>query len=216
MPKIHIHPHIKAILSMHKIVLLERSSFPKVLDFLKAMAISLYEGYIKENEAACFEFSNYHPNYLGKTPEALFQADLVLQDAWICILHEYGFTENSIPNLLTEIDFQFEFAVDTLLAGDIIELIKCLDRDPRLINQASNFGHRATLLHYAASNAVEFWRQVVPTNICKIVSLLLSKGADKTAKIEAYGGQFTAFEMASTSIHPFDAGLQKELINLLR
>ena len=75
----------------------------------------------------------------------------------------------------------------------------------------SAYGHRATLLHYTAANGVEIRRQVVPANAAEVVATLLDAGADQSARLRAYGGDFDVLEMFKTSAHPHDAGVAREV-----
>ena len=80
----------------------------------------------------------------------------------------------------------------------------------------SQYGHRASLLNYAGSNGVEFWRQQVPLNLAEIVIYLLEAGADKNATMKVYGGEFNTFELLTTSIHPLRARIMEEMKLILR
>ena len=52
-------------------------------------------------------------------------------------------------------------------------------------------------------------------NLVEITSFLVETGADKNARANVYGGEFTTWELASTSAHPKDAGIMKKLLNHL-
>lgn len=79
----------------------------------------------------------------------------------------------------------------------------------------SAYGHRATLLHYRAANRIETRRQVVPTNAAEVIAALLDAGADRSAKLHAYGGEFDVLAMFKTSAHPHDAGVAAEVEHAL-
>ncbi len=79
----------------------------------------------------------------------------------------------------------------------------------------SAYGHRATLLHYTAANGIEIRRQVVPTNAAEVIAALLDAGADRSAKLHAYGGEFDVLAMFKTSAHPHDAGVAPEVEHAL-
>jgi len=61
-----------------------------------------------------------------------------------------------------------EQAVNYLLSGQKAELQQLLEEFPHLISATSKYGHQATILHYTASNGVEFWRQKVPYNLVEM------------------------------------------------
>ena len=91
-----------------------------------------------------------------------------------------------------------------------------MEENPDLIFQKSKFGHQATLLHYVASNGVEFWRQIVPHNLPEMISYLIEKGADKNAKMKVYGGEFSVLPLLESSAHPYAAGIADQMIEILK
>jgi hypothetical protein len=62
-----------------------------------------------------------------------------------------------------------------------------------------------------AANGVEIRRQVVPANAAEVVASLLAAGADRSAKLHAYGGEFDVLEMLRSSAHPHDAGVAAQV-----
>jgi len=111
-------------------------------------------------------------------------------------------------------DPAFEFAVDTLLGGDVEKLRGLLSGDPSLVRRRSAFGHRSTLLHYVGSNGVETYRQRVPMNLAEIARLLVEAGADVNARADMYGGS-TVLGLLVTSDHPARAGVTGEVVKVL-
>jgi ankyrin repeat protein len=109
----------------------------------------------------------------------------------------------------------FEAAVDAIVAGDIAVLASLLRVHPDLVRARSTRQHRSTLLHYVSANGVEDYRQKTPPNIVEITRLLLDAGADVNATSDAYGGGSTTLGLAGTSVHPEQAGVQMELLELL-
>lgn len=100
--------------------------------------------------------------------------------------------------------------------GNKDDLQKILNDNPDFIKQQSNYGHRATSLHYRASNGVELWRQQVPNNLLNIAKVLIKYGADVSATMNVYNGQFTTYELYKSSTHPCDAGINgNEIMGLL-
>src|SRR5262249_54743304 len=91
----------------------------------------------------------------------------------------------------------FETAVRAVVNGEVEALRALLDDEPDLVHQHSQRQHRATLLHYVATNGVELpfpgahrrgvpLRQT-PTTAPAIATLLLERGADPDALARTYG-----------------------------
>jgi hypothetical protein len=83
------------------------------------------------------------------------------------------------------------------------------------VTTESAYGHRATLLHYTAANGVEIRRPVVPADAAEITAALLAAGADRSAKLHAYGGTSDVLEMLKTRAHPHAAGVSEEVEHVL-
>ena len=112
-------------------------------------------------------------------------------------------------------DTAFEAAADAIVRGDTATLERRLRDDPQLIHARSAREHRATLLHYVAANGVENYRQKTPRNAVAIAEILLRAGAEVDAEADVYGGGATTLGLAATSAHPRQAGVQKDLIDVL-
>ena len=110
---------------------------------------------------------------------------------------------------------RFETAADAIIKGDIKSLKRLLRDDPRLVRARSTRQHEATLLHYVSANGVEGYRQKTPANIVEITELLLQSGAEVDAEADVYGGGSTTLGLVATSVHPFRAGVQNPLLQLL-
>jgi ankyrin repeat protein len=109
---------------------------------------------------------------------------------------------------------QFEAAVDAIVRGDAAMLQRLLQQNPSLIRARSTRKHHATLLHYAGSNGVEYFRQKCPKNIVAMVKILLGAGAEVDATADMYGKD-TTLGLAATSIHPVISGVQIPLLETL-
>jgi hypothetical protein len=129
--------------------------------------------------------------------------------ARLIVARDHGFTTWS--SVEGECDPTFELAVEAVVHGRINDLRALLAEHPDLSVRRSAYGHRATLLHYTAANGVEIRRQVVPANAAEVVAALLDAGADRSATLHAYGGDFDVLEMLKTSAHPHDAGVAPEV-----
>jgi ankyrin repeat protein len=118
--------------------------------------------------------------------------------------------------------FQFESAVEAVIAGDLTTLDLLFRRSLALVRARStritHFDppvHRATLLHYVAANGVEGFRQKTPGNAVEIAKTLLQAGAEVDALADMYSGQYTTMSMLVSSCHPAKAGLQVALVETL-
>ena len=109
----------------------------------------------------------------------------------------------------------FEAAVDAIVRGDAAQLRELLRAEPDLVRQRSEREHHSTLLHYVSANGVEDSRQNTPANVVEIAALLLDAGADVNAESDAYGERSTALGLTATSCHPYRAGVQRPLMQLL-
>jgi hypothetical protein len=111
---------------------------------------------------------------------------------------------------------RFEAAVEAVIDGDIEMLDALLHEDPTLATVHSSRGHRATLLHYVAANGVEDERQRTPPTAVEIARRLVDAGADPNSTAEFYGSGpgSTALVGLVSSGHPYDAGLQEELVEV--
>ncbi len=138
---------------------------------------------------------------------------LTLRHARSIVARDHGFTNWSSAD--GECDPTFELAVDAVVHGRINDLSMLLADHPDLPVRRSAYGHRATLLHYTAANGVEIRRQVVPANAAQVVGALLDAGADRSAKLHAYGGDYDVLAMFKTSAHPRDAGVAPDIEHAL-
>ena len=191
--------------------------YPNVVDHLTQLALRMWEG-VQVGYAAIFsEINNYNKNYLGVPIDQLMSKELSIQDCYDTVAHQYGFDSWAQLNSNKQLyyDIEFEQAVNYLLGGQKAELQDQLDRFPYLISATSKYGHQATLLHYTASNGVEFWRQKVPYNLVELTRLLLEKGADKNALLNVYGGDCSLIDLLETSAHPYEVGITQEMKQLL-
>ncbi|WP_420577446.1 hypothetical protein [Ekhidna sp.] len=206
---IYINNQVKQVRNLHQSILNKYLDFNLIKDFLDALSINLFEAFNKGEKTVTIEINNYHPLLIGCDYDEIHSRDFSLEDARLTLAREYGFQEwSSIDGTLNP---DFETAIDLLLNGEENQLKQMIQTDPTLLSQRSPFGHRATLLHYAGSNGVEIWRQVVPVNLPEIVKMLIDSGADKNAKARFYGGEYSTLELASTSAHPKAAGIKQDL-----
>jgi ankyrin repeat protein len=152
----------------------------------------------------------------------LSQSGCALADAQFVIARAHGFL--SWPTFSAHLESlargssptsAFETAADAIVAGDIPTLERLLRDNAGLTDARSTREHRATLLHYVAANGVENYRQRTPKNAVKVAEILLEAGAEVDAEADVYGGGATTLGLAATSVHPFRAGVQNDLIDVL-
>jgi ankyrin repeat protein len=143
-------------------------------------------------------------------------------DAQFVIARSHGF--ESWPRFSKHLDqlsrksslvARFETAADAICNGDVKTLARLLVKEPRLIHTRSTREHNATLLHYVSANGVEGYRQKTPKKIVDIAKVLLNAGADVNAEADVYGGGATTLGLVATSVHPFRAGVQNPLMQIL-
>ncbi|WP_394747157.1 hypothetical protein [Spongiimicrobium salis] len=189
-------------------ILLPATTYTSVYDYLNGITTRMWEGFQARNAAIAVEINNYHPSYLGWPVPEIFALNFTLADCKHTVANQYGFADWTIVKQQNQsYDLEFETAVNNLLEGNLEGLEGQLKAAPQLVNHRSQFGHRATLLHYAGNNGVELWRQQIPHNLAEGIRLLLQYGADKEATMPVYGGQFTTEQLLKTSAHPNDCGL---------
>ena len=145
-----------------------------------------------------------------------------LADAQFVVARSHGF--ESWPKFSKHLDAlthksslvaKFETAADAICNGDVKTLKRLLAEQPQLIHSRSTREHKATLLHYVSANGVEGYRQKTPGNIVEIAQVLLNSGADVNAEADVYGGGATTLGLVATSVHPFRAGVQNPLMQIL-
>lgn len=208
---------VQEIESFYGALLYSYEQYPNIVDHLTQLVIRMWEGVQIGYPAIFSEINNYNKNYLGVPIAQLMNKELSIQDCYDTIAHQYSFKswEQLNSNKKLYYNIEFERAVNYLLNGQKIKLQDQLDRFPHLISATSKYGHQATILHYTASNGVEFWRQKVPYNLVEMTKLLLEKGADKNALLNVYGGDCTLINLLETSAHPYEVGITQEMKQLL-
>jgi ankyrin repeat protein len=143
-----------------------------------------------------------------------------LAEAQFLVARAHGFGSwtkfaNHLESLRSDEGSPYERAADAIVEGDIETLRELLGERPGLVHKRSARDHHSTLLHYAAANGIEDFRQKTPRNIVEIAALLLDAGADVNAESDAYSGRSTTLGLAATSVHPEKAGVQIALMELL-
>ncbi len=192
---------------------IHHSTFETIQEHMNTLANMLYKGIQAGNEYLYVEISNYHPLFLGDPISQIKDANLDLIDCQWTIACEYGFKswEDVLDLRKTEYNQPFEEAVDFLLNGNFHELQMHIKSYPSILTASSQYGHKATILHYTASNGVELWRQQVPQNLPEMTAYLLEMGVSKWTLMNAYGSQYDTMTLLRSSIHPKSAGIANEM-----
>jgi ankyrin repeat protein len=142
------------------------------------------------------------------------------EQARALVAHEHGYADwtTALAQGETRIDARFEHAVDAVVAGDVALLRRSLAAAPELVHARSSYPHHSTLLHHVAANGIENTRQwASPKTAPEIARVLLAAGADPDATCDVYGrdGSTTPLCLLVSSVHPYVAGVQADLVQLL-
>lgn len=208
----YTHAHVKAVRKLQYSALELLFTGTSLGKFLKSYAQNLEAGFQVKNEAVFVDISNYYKPLIGRSKELVFNEKLGDVQFLNIAASVHGFASyDLITNKEEILNATFEKAVEYVVSGNIEKLAEVLQLDSALTNRHSLFGHKAQLIHYCASNAVEIYRQVVPDKLLEIIKLLIKYGADPKVKIPVYGGHFDYFELFSTSAHPIKSGVDKEI-----
>lgn len=215
--KVYTHENTNRVYNLHRVAIEGVTKTTTIKEQLISFADTLFAAWQARNPVCKAQINNWHPDYISKSLDVIFQAPFTVADARLSIAKDCGFLDWEEVEKIGNVPFNlsFEKVIDTLLAGDLSNLKKQIEQQPTLLHTRSQYGHRATLLHYAGSNGLEMWRQKAPYNLPEIVEFLLAAGADKNATMRVYGGEHTTLEMAETSAHPRAAGILEELVEIL-
>jgi len=185
--------------------------------FINAIAISHYRQYALGYPPSITELKSWHPECIAKDYKHIMSLELSQEDIQYAQARQFGFKDwEDLILKDNHIDHNFERAVDAIIEGNESLLYKLLSDHPGLTQQSSTFGHCAKLIHYIAANGVETHRQITPYNLVAITQLLLDHGSDPYADHNIYGGNGDVIDLIATSAHPNEAGVAKDLIDLIR
>ncbi len=215
---IYIAPEVADVKSLHPYLRNADFRASPILEQLTVQAATIHAAHANRDSRARIQLGSWWPKASGLSLDQLMLADFNLDDARLTIAREYGFESWAAVEALQQArpDGEFETALDELLDGQYEVLRSRLMARASLTTAPSSFGHRATLLHYIGANGVESHRQQTPLNAPKMAELLIAHGARRDAVANMYGGGQTPFDLASTSAHPHQAGVSKELNDVLR
>lgn len=210
---VYVDPQIQKILNLYADVLTGDLYSLPIGRQLELQADRLTEAHHTRDDSVCFQIASWHPELVGKQDDQILSDAFSIDDGRITIAREYGFKNwNDVASIADrQSNVTFEKAVNTMLSGNLDLLKGLIEETPDLISARSQYGHRATLLHYAGTNGVESYRQVVPLNLAEIVDFLIGSGADLTSKANMYGGS-TPRGLFETSKHSYESGVDKNVI----
>ena len=215
-PPVYVSDPVREVERLHRGLLTDGVRRLPIREQLDQQAHRIVEGHEAGDRAVVTHITSWHPTLACRPADEIMTGPFTLNDARQTVAREYGFADWSDVETrgAAPPDPAFEFAVDTLLAGDVETLRGLLSADPSLVHRRSGFGHHATLLHYVGSNGVETYRQRVPMNLAEIALLLVEAGADVNARANVYGGS-TVLGLLVTSDHPATAGVTGDVRKVL-
>jgi len=210
---VYVDPRIQKVRNLYADVLAGDFYSLPVRRQLEIQAVRLTEAHHHRDDSVCFQIGSWHPELAGKHDGAILSHVFSIDDGRATIAREYGFRDwNDVDSIAgRESNVTFEKAVNTMLDGNLPLLEELIAASPGLIGTRSSYGHRATLLHYAGSNGVESYRQVVPLNLAAIVDFLIASGADLASRAAIYGGS-TPRELFETSKHSYESNVYGDVI----
>ena len=182
---------------------------------LELQSARLAKAHHNRDDSVCFQIGSWHPDLVGQSDERILNYSFTVDDAKMTIAREHGFKDwtevESIEGRVS--DVAFEKAVDTMLSGHLSSLREQIKKTPDLLSARSQYGHGATLLHYAGSNGVESYRQIVPLNLAEVVDFLIAAGADQHHKANIYGGS-TPRQLFESSKHSYESRVYKDVVGV--
>ena len=216
MTDVYIDTTVKALQQLHQATLRTDKRTIRIAEFLDLQAKSIIEAHKNGNEAVCFHLCCWCKPLIGKSKEEVMNGELTVAMAQQTMASEHGYKDwATVQQQGDEVfDLTFENCIDTMLTGDLDKFTSALTTTPALAQQQSQYGHRATLLHYLGANGVESYRQVTPLNAVKIAECLIEAGANVNATANIYGGS-KPLGLLTTSAHPANAGVTANVAAVL-
>ncbi|MBZ5537540.1 MAG: hypothetical protein LAO31_16405 [Acidobacteriia bacterium] len=215
--KVYVDPKVQKVRNLYADVITEDFYSLPVRRQLELQADRLTEAHHNRDDSVCFQIGSWHPELVGRPDERILNHVFSIDDGRTTLAREYGFKNwsdvDSIANRRSNV--QFEKAVNTMLSGNLSLLKGLIGESPELTCERSQYGHSATLLHYAGTNGVESYRQVVPWNLTEIVDFLIASGADLTSMANIYGGS-TPRELFETSKHSYESDVHKDVMTVFK
>ena len=214
MAKVYITGSVKNVRALYSNHLKLVNEKAKIRKWLEETVQILWTGYQIANPGVVVELTNFHPNLIGASSEAVFATTVSYKEIEEVILEEYGFFSWDDVQEAGSFNPLFEQAVNVALQGDIATMQTLLDKDPTIISETSSFGHKASIIQYLAANGVEMWRQYVSQNVIEMLELLIEFGANPNTENNIFGGS-TLRTLIETSEHSFKSGKTDEMLDRL-
>ncbi len=213
---IFIHPDVDKVRSLHRDILSKTNSGVTIYELLEELAENLFTANQSGDERSFVEGRNYLKAEEMKVLDG--NLNYSLSFCHLIMARQHGYQDWEEVKLAARIlpEEDFEKAVEAIISGEKGTLIDLLEEKPHLVLQRSSYQHKAGLIHYIAANGVELRRQVVPYNLPEIVQSLLDHGADPMARGFFYGKMMSALELLNTGTHAREAGVHKEVYQLLQ
>ncbi|MFT5570720.1 MAG: hypothetical protein ACI9RP_002777, partial [Cyclobacteriaceae bacterium] len=186
----------------------------KIEKWLKDQVDILWEAYQSADPRSAVELKNFHPDLIGENDDVIFSKGITYADIESTVLEEYGYINWEEVKDQGVINAKFEAVVNIVLSGNLDKMKEAIIKYPEVINEKSQFGHKAGVIHYLAANGVEIWRQYLSANSVKMMELLMEAGADPDADNNIYGGS-TLRSLIETSDHTFKSGLMDQMLERL-
>ena len=212
---IYQYDSVKELRNFHEPIISRISKYPDIKTFISDYANSLKLGLQCSSKAVIKEISNYFKPLVGESDNQILNFKFEEEDYLNAASNCHGFADfKEVLQAGDKMDPDFENAVDLMLMGKVQIFKSFISENSHLVSQHSKFGHKAQLIHYCSSNAVEMYRQIVPYKIDELVRFLLDAGADPSQKIPVYGGEFNFLELFMSSAHPKAAGVNESVLSL--
>lgn len=218
MKNVHVSDEIAAVISLHPYLRDPDFRAAPIRDQIELQAETALRAHRQGDRRFLPHLLSWWSGAARRSGDEVMEAPFGADDAKATLSREYGYSGWDELNVLGDIaqDPEFETALDALIAGDEATLEQLIEQEPALATRQSRFGHCATLLHHLGANGVETWRQQTPLNAPALARLLIRRGADPSSKARMYGGGQTAYDLASTSVHPARAGVMDALLEALK
>ena len=217
MPQIYIDPSIRRLRDLHGTLLSCGYFDLSISERLISQAHSILSGHQMGNSAVVFHLGCWCSDFIGQDAAKIMASSLNFDQCLETIAKEHGYKNWGEVETVKDVrlDAQFEKAADAVVYGDLSKLQNYLSANPDLAIQTSQYGHKATLLHYIGANGVESYRQITPLNAPEVVSVLIRAGANVNAGAGMYGGNTTTLNLVRTSAHPRNAGIASAIAEVL-
>jgi hypothetical protein len=215
--KVYIDPDVQNLLELYGDLFNKEFYAQPIVMQLEMQAEILTNAHGNHDRSVIFQIASWHPELVGKSDVQILDHPFTRNDGRATLAREYGYKDWAEVEKLDRqsSDVDFERAVNTMLAGDLLSLKEQIGERIGLARTKSQYGHGATLLHYAGTNGVESYRQVVPLNLAEIVEFLFASGADYSCEANIYGGS-TARALFESSKHSHESRIHQRVVPVFK